>query len=167
MKPALWKCLSHTGYTVVLAAIALAAGVWLIALERIAHEQAEAERDAYTQTSNLALAFEQDVIRTLQSIGQAIRTVDLEYQTGRMPRDLPELLGPVSIDGGFFTGMAVLNEQGIVIRSNNNAVGKDLTDRDYFRFHQNNSGSRLYVGQALVGRIGDSRRSLSANVLTN
>jgi diguanylate cyclase (GGDEF)-like protein len=153
MKPALWKCLSNTSCAVVLGAVALAAGVWLIALERIGHEQEQAEREAYTQISNLALAFEQDVVRTLQSISQVIHTVELEHRTGRMPRDIREVLSRASIDAGLFTGMAVLDQQGTVIHSHIDRVGRNLSDRDYFLFHRDNASSRLYVGQAMVGRI--------------
>ncbi len=138
--------------TVVAAALLIVAG-WAITLERIAYEREETERSAFRETSNLALAFEQDVIRTLEGLEQALRFAEREYLQGGPQVDLRPSFGTSAIDHGPLMAVAIVDERGIVIVSTRQA-GQDLSDRDYFRFHATHPSSELVIGKPVTGRIG-------------
>ena len=140
-------------------AVSIAAGclllvalVWVGALERIAYERRAAEADAFARSANLALAFEQDVIRTLHSVDHALRFVEHEYREGGR-LDLRELLGEAPVDSGLFTAVSLLDARGRVLGPDRSAGPLDLSDRDYFAYHRDHPSSALRIGAPMLGRI--------------
>src|SRR5690349_23743601 len=75
------RCRGYAASCVILAISALLISMgWAITLERMAYEREETERTAFREASNLVLAFEQDVVRTLHGLDQAMRFVEHEFQ---------------------------------------------------------------------------------------
>jgi diguanylate cyclase (GGDEF)-like protein len=130
----------------------LAAG-WGLALERISYERAQAEADAYRTTSNLALAFEQDVVRTLDALQNAMLFALHEYEARGASADLEGSLSAVAHERGPFTSFSIVDRRGDKIVSTRNIEPVNLADREYFRYHAANPDSALRVDAPVLGRL--------------
>ncbi|MCZ2406350.1 MAG: hypothetical protein LC097_06410 [Burkholderiales bacterium] len=76
-----WAGLAGAPLNLVIALVSAAAiaGIWLTTLQRIAFEREQAQASAMQSNANLAIAFEQQVFRTLKAAEQVAAFVREEY----------------------------------------------------------------------------------------
>jgi diguanylate cyclase (GGDEF)-like protein len=132
--------------------VLLGAG-WALALERINYEREDTVRDAVRQNNNLAMAYEQQTIRTFQVIDQALRFLKLEYENEGAKLNVAGIFERGVIDGRIFSYAAIVDQQGRLVASNSAPVGLDLSDRDYFVFHRQNQYDGLLIGKPTISRV--------------
>jgi hypothetical protein len=135
-----------------LCAVAAIALVWIVVAERLAFEQSQASTDALRQAMNLATVGEQHALATLEDVEQTLQLVVRDYQRhGRTPR-LQELFDNGAIASGLYNLFVVANERGDFVAASNSFAPTNIADRDFFRFHQQNPGSSIFVGKPVVER---------------
>ncbi|HYD56371.1 MAG TPA: PAS domain S-box protein, partial [Burkholderiales bacterium] len=133
-------------------AVVLVSGAWLLALERVAYEESEARRQAFRETGNLALAFEQDLVGTLEALRQALFFTEHEFAQKGRGVDFASVFAMLALDHSPFTTLAIVDEHGRVLTSTGIA-NVDVSDREYFRFHAASPSSALHVGEPIDGRL--------------
>ena len=156
-----WRRLSQPHYAIVFLA-ALAIGLLAVDQAReLQHAREDAERDAATLSSNLAMALARDFQGDLSAIDRTLETLatNLPLEPGyRIPGDervsqrLRRRLGALTSD---LRGLYVLDETGRFIHNTESPalLGADRSDRDYFRGARESDG--MFIGTPIRSRTDD------------
>ena len=107
-------------------------------------------------SANLAMAFEEHVKKSVQSIDGLLLQLRNEYQ--RNPRgfaDRIHLLAEHKSVAELLIQVSVTNKQGIMTFNTKGlpAIPLDLSDREHFRVHLNGQEDRLFISKPVVGRV--------------
>jgi len=109
------------------------AGLWLVTLQRIAFEREQAVAAAMQSNANLAIAFEQQVFRTLKAAEQVAAFVREEYLRQGPNTPLPQWIERQVIREEMFTIISVVDAAGDIVASSR-ATGKvNYADREFFQ----------------------------------
>ncbi len=126
-------------------------GIWL----QLRQERVATERDATKETSNLALAFEENIIRSITAIDQVILFVRDSYARDPARFDL----GSWAHDRPFINDqtiqLSLVDVSGMLIQSNlsQTSTPVDLSDREHFRVHVNAKQDLLFISKPVLGRV--------------
>ena len=153
------KGFQHAAVAIALAAAGAIAAVWVLTIERTRYEREEAIEQTQRRTEHLALAYEQDILRTLQVVDQMVRYVRYEYAVEGTGFDLKAAFAEGWINGDLFAYAAVIDANGRVVLGSSNPSPFDVSDRDYFRFHRDHANDVLHVGVQTASRV-DGRPSV-------
>lgn len=129
------------------------AGIWLATLQRMAFERAQAIEAAMNSNSNLAMAFEQQVVRTLRAAEQVAVFVREQYLRQGGDIHLEQWVERGVIRESLFTIVSVVNEAGDVVDSSHTAARVNYADRPFFKAHVDNPGDTLYINAPVIGRV--------------
>lgn len=138
---------------IALASAAAIAGLWLVTAQRIVFEQEQAVAAAMQSNSNLAIAFEEQVFRTLKSAEQVAAFVREEYLRIGPEIPLRRWVERNVIRDEMFTVVSVVNEQGDVVASSLNTGPVNYADRTFFLAQRDAREDRLFVSPPVLGRI--------------
>lgn len=142
---------------VVIFALVLIGGLWgvLLAQERADREDVIAV--AVKQNSNLAVAYEEHVARTLKSLDSILLFVRHEYQVVGRAMNIAQYAGDGIIDDRLFSILSVTDERGNVVVSSKPVGAVNYSDREFFRVHQLRRGrDALHISVPVLGRVSDS-----------
>lgn len=133
----------------------LVAGIWLVTLQRIAAEREHAVAAALKANSNLAIAFEQQVFRTLKAAEQVTAFVREEYLRPGGTLDLSQWAARDVIRESMFNVISVVNASGTIVASTveGNMGAVNYSDRAFFRAQQANGQDTLYINAPVLGRV--------------
>ena len=132
---------------------ALIAALWSTLLAEQFSERREAVATAVTQNSNLAVAYEEHVVRTLKGFDSMLLFMRREYRRLGSQLDVRGYIEKGIIDGSLFSTLSVLDEHGNVVLRNKPIVPVNYADREHFRIHQSQSGQdSLHIGAPILGR---------------
>ena len=137
---------------VALFSIALLALVWVTVVFEARSERAAAVTSAVTQSSNLAVAYEEHVIRTLKALDAITLFVRHEFEHDGLALDLPRYVADGMIDRSLFSILSIVDARGNVILSSAPGAQANYADRDFFRAHFE-ANSKLYVSKPVLGRV--------------
>jgi len=152
---ALWR--HHTGtllslFIALVCALAIA-GIWLTTLQRIAFEREQAVAAAMQANSNLAIAFEQQVFRTLKAAEQVATFVREQYLRQGPGLPLHQWSEQRVIREEMFTIISVVDETGAIV-SSSRATGKvSYADRQFFLAQRDSTQDELFVSEPVLGRV--------------
>jgi two-component system sensor histidine kinase BarA len=133
--------------------LVLAASWGAIGFE-IRRERAEAIANAEVSLSNLARAFAEHSVKTIEGADQAIRfTRNEALERGRDQLDIAGWLRDRQIIGSAYQLLSVIGADGFVSHSSQPFQRVDLRDRAHFRFHAEGTGDRLYISRPVLGRV--------------
>jgi PAS domain S-box-containing protein len=136
-----------------IACVALIVIGWAIVLERAGYERKQWIGDVVRRDSNLALAFEAQTVRALESADQLLAFLKYEWeQNGRLV-SLRELVTHGTVEDGAFTSLTVVDAQGHPLLPSGEPSPIRLADRPFFTFHRANANGGLYISAPLVGQI--------------
>jgi len=138
---------------VIAGALAVIAATCGLVLERVRFERDEAVAEVVQKNEALTLAYEQQVLRTLQVIDQAIRFVRHEYLVGGKGFAVREALESGWLDPQLFLYAAIIDGNGRVILSSTSSAVVDVSDREYYRYHRDSGVDELWIGAPTVGRL--------------
>ena len=133
--------------------VVLAAIVWVGTVQRIAFERAEAIRDATSDLSKLAIAYEEHTLRTLKDVDQILSLIQDEYGRRGPDVDIDRLLTAGRFDPSLFTNVGIIDRRGTLARGTASGAGVDLSDRDYFKAHERGDTGSVFIGQPLLGGV--------------
>lgn len=129
------------------------AGLWLVTLQRIAFEREQAVAAAMQSNANLAIAFEQQVFRTLKAAEQVAAFVREEYLRQGPNTPLPQWIERQVIREEMFTIISVVDAAGDIVASSR-ATGKvNYADREFFQAQRDSTRDDLFVSAPVLGRV--------------
>ncbi len=134
------------------------AAIWLATLQRIGFERQQAVEAEMEANSNLAIAFEQQVFRTLRAAEQVAAFVREQYLQQGPRFDLSAWVREGAIRETLFTIISVVNESGDVVDSSLAAAHANYRDRPFFTAQINNPYDTLYINAPIIGRISAKAR---------
>jgi len=129
------------------------AGFWLVTLQRVAVEREQAVASAMQSNANLAIAFEQQVFRTLKAAEQVAAFVREQYLQQGTDIDLRDWVARGVIREPMFTIISVVNEQGDIVSSSQETGAVNYSDRAFFKALQASDRDDLFVSEPVLGRV--------------
>jgi diguanylate cyclase (GGDEF)-like protein/PAS domain S-box-containing protein len=138
---------------IVLGCLLAIAGIWWVTLQRVAFERQQALDAAMQSNANLALAYEQQVYRTLKAAEQVAAFVREQYlrQGARLPLRL--WVEQHVIRESMFNIVSVVDERGEIVSSSQETGRVNYVDREFFRVQRAGRGDELFVSQPVLGRV--------------
>jgi PAS domain S-box-containing protein len=138
---------------VCLVAIAL---MWIAVIAQARFERREAIAAAVERNSNLAVAFAEFTVRTIDGADAVARYVRREYARAGDRIDIPGLIADRTIDASMFAAISIVDEHGnLVATSYGRVPGGPLNaaDRPHFRVHVARDTGKVFVGQPIMSRL--------------
>ncbi|MGE5477541.1 MAG: ATP-binding protein [Bacteroidales bacterium] len=129
--------------------------LWGALIAFIHHDRAQVEENAYRETENYAIAFEEYAHNIISNVDNALRYLGNVYlaslRTGQ-PIDHVLLDGYAPIKTFQFS---VIGPDGILRYSNLAPAASrvDLSDREHFRVHVGSAEDNLFISRPILGRV--------------
>lgn len=142
------------GTTTWIAAIAVV-GIWLSVMVYLGQQRTQAQTDAQTDGANIARAFSEALLRTVNEIDQTLLFVRA-LREGEGPEvDLTTWLQRSGTQPALAAQISVVRRDGIVELSNllKPESRVDLSDRPHFLFFKNNPHDVLLISPPVLGRV--------------
>ena len=138
-------------------ALILIGGLWAMILTEEQEERDEIIASAVNQNSNLAVAYEEHVARTLKGLDGVLLFLRHEYRRVGTRMDIEQYVRDGIIDERLFSIVSLTDERGNVVVSSKPVAQVNYSDREYFRAHQLRRGrDDLHISTPLLGRVSDT-----------
>ncbi len=137
--------------------VAVIVSMWAGVAISITQSRDTALRDMESTAANLAFAFDDEVIHTLDNIAgtmdavaNRMRTPGSDMNIYAWARQFPILAGPI-------IGVGVLSPDGMLVANTKSAVSRpvDVSGEEYFRIHRDGRFKGLFIGRPASGGIYD------------
>jgi diguanylate cyclase (GGDEF)-like protein len=155
-RAAVWQWLRKrrdVTFAVAIFSLMLIAIIWGTVIAEGRSEKREVVAGAIKQNSNLAVAYEEHVVRTLKGLDAVTLFVRYEYQVHGREMDLSRYIAGGVVDPKLFSILSVVDEKGDIILSSKNVPPTNYRDRDYFQAQSRSAADDLYIGRPVLGRI--------------
>ncbi len=118
-------------------------------------ERIATEREAVKDTGNLARAFEENIIRSVNAIDQVILFVRDTYSRDPGHFDLTNWARDRPFLNDQTLQISLMDARGVLIQSNLGPTPTpvDLSDREHFRVHVNSKQDVLFISKPVLGRV--------------
>jgi signal transduction histidine kinase/CheY-like chemotaxis protein len=106
-------------------------------------------------TTNLAIAFREQVLRTITAIDQAMLVIKTEYALDPDHFHLPDWINHSPALSGITVQIGIIGPDGRARLSNLGPADNhvDLSDRAHFRYHLSPTAPQPYISAPVVGRV--------------
>lgn len=129
--------------------------IWGATWMQMRQEYAAIEHEAMKETSNLALAFEENITRSITAIDQVILIVRDSYARDAARFDLRNWAHERPFMNDQTMQIAIIGVNGVLLQSNLGLTPQpvDLHDREHFRVHVGSSQDVLFISKPVIGRV--------------
>ena len=150
------------------AAVCVAA-VWIAIVYHLREAKDNAIAGAEKDVTNLALAFDENLSRLIESADQILRVVRTEYLVAGLTPDVTGLLAKLSAGNPLILTVGIADTRGDLIAvSRSTASGPiNIADRPHFRVHVAAREDTLYVSEPVIGRALGRRSIFLTRRITN
>lgn len=153
----------HSGLNIVIAlfSAALISALWTVVIVEQRAERAAVIAEAVKQNTNLAVAYEEHIVRTLKGLDGVLLFMRHEYRRLGRKMDITGYIEDGIIDRRLFNVLRVIDERGNILISSrsveNGAEYFNYADQEVFRDHQlRRNQDTLYIDKPALGRISKS-----------
>jgi PAS domain S-box-containing protein len=130
--------------------------MWVAVIAQARFERREAAAAAIERNANLAIAFEEFTVRTIDGAAAVANYIRREYARSGAAIDIPGLIADGTIKAGAFAAISIVDERGHLVATSFEAVpGGPLTaaDRPHFTVHIPRDTGKVFVGQPILSRL--------------
>ncbi len=129
-------------------------------------------RDAERTNRNYAMVFEENVLRSVDEVDNALLYLRRNVETRQSSTDYNTIARTTDIFSDIIVQVAIINAQGTLLASNvgpNPTIPINLRDRPHFRAHLHTRKDFLFISKPMIGRVSGkwsvqlSRRFLNAD----
>jgi PAS domain S-box-containing protein len=147
-----------SGTNAVIAAVCLTAItlMWVAVIAQARFERREAVAAAIERNSNLAVAFEEFTIRTIDGADAVTKYVKREYARSGPGIDIPALIADRTIDAHAFAAISIVDARGNLVATSLERLPGGLlsaADRPHFTVHVPKDTGKVFVGQPILSRL--------------
>jgi len=131
---------------------------WAFVLHVVNTDRQETIRVAVARQDNLAIAFEQYVLRTIDGADAAISYLIREYESRDTSSDLAVFVQQHKIENPALIGIVFADANGDAITTTSggdSVIRLNVADREHFMVHTATNGGGLFIGKPVTGRIID------------
>ena len=153
MAPSIRTRFAPLDAAIVACCCALIGLLWSVILFQQQGEREDAIAAEFNANSNLAIAFEEQTVRALRGIDQAVSLVKREYQREGRRLDLAKLIESAGIDTTLFSSIGVFDERGDLVINSTSSTPVNVADREPFRHHLEQDDKGVYISAPVVGRV--------------
>jgi PAS domain S-box-containing protein len=133
--------------------VATMAMLWTVLLIDADRSERAATDKARNDTSNLAMAFRENVRRTIGAIDQLMITIITENNESGSEYHIPTWIENSPVLRGISLQVAISGPDGVIVASTLGVARRnDVSDREAFRYHLNPSASQPYISAPIIGR---------------
>jgi diguanylate cyclase (GGDEF)-like protein len=144
------------GQTSTILGVAMIAMLWFGIVWKYQDHSETEHRAAVQNNANLALLFEENVVRTIGEVDKALLYVRRRIQERDGTVDFRRAVSNPEVMSDTIRWIAIIDATGTLRAANNAAQPPppaDLSDREHFRIHLGNTKDELFVGRPIVGRV--------------
>jgi signal transduction histidine kinase len=141
--------------TIAAISICFLALIWVSYIRQRSFDRKNAIRFAIERNSNLAVALEQYAISTLRNADAVLQMIKIEYAFQGDSLDLRQLVKSNSINREFIEGVAIINKNSRLIKTNIEQTKQPpyFSDRSFFIFHLLNNTDTLLISKPLLSKL--------------
>jgi diguanylate cyclase (GGDEF)-like protein len=136
--------------------VAMIAMLWTGIALKFKDQAATYHRDALLNSQNLALLFEENVLRSVSEVDKALLFMRRQIEQHPDTADSAAIVSNSDIFNELIVQFAILDAKGVLKASSAGpqpSIPIDLSDRAYFPFHRDNSRDELHISHPVVGRV--------------
>lgn len=145
--------LGEVNVGIALFSLTLIVMLWSVVIAAGRAEREEAIATAIKQNSNLAVAYEEHVIRTLKGLDAVTRFIRHEYERLGTRLDITRYIADGVIDTNLFSILSVVDEHGTIVASSQAVPRVNYADREHFKAHLLRNADELYISRPVLGRV--------------
>jgi len=135
----------------------LVGALWAVVIAEQHAGRSEVIAAAVKQNTNLAVAYEEHIVRTLKGLDGALLLVRHEYRRLGSRLDINRYIDEGVIDGGLFSILSVIDEHGNVVLSSRPGVTVNYADREFFRVHQlRRQQDTFFIDAPVLGKVSNT-----------
>lgn len=145
---------SGTAAVIVAFGLTLVGALWGLILVESREEHGDVIAGAVKQNSNLAVAYEEHVARTLKGLDGVLLFIRNEYRRAGAAIDIARYADEGIIDDRLFSILSITDEHGNIVKSTQPAAQASYADREFFRVHRlRRDRDDLHVSVPVLGRV--------------
>jgi diguanylate cyclase (GGDEF)-like protein/PAS domain S-box-containing protein len=148
-----WRKYPAANLLIAVSCLALIGIAGSMTVRRIEFEREAAIANEMKKNSNLAIAIEEQTIRTFKAIDQALLFIRHQYREKGASLSIRKLIADGEIDDSSFTDVSIIDERGYRTIGLVEARPTSIAGRDYLQFHLQHREDALYIGKPELGRI--------------
>ncbi len=126
-------------------------GSYIFRVEKMLHEE---KRNLATEATTVLDASVQHTLMLLNQIGVFLRSVRQFYNHCHSIEETERFIESIQLDRSLTPNFFLADAAGkLLIPSDESTRGVNVTDRGYFRYHQQNAGDGLFISAVEIGRV--------------
>ena len=142
------------GYGVVILGISTILVIWVGTLQHISHEREQVEKAAVQAGSNLALAFEEQIVQSMSAVDQTLLFARRAYARDPRHFDVAQWSRDNVVLSDFSYGVSMIDRNGYLVSNERDPDARvSLRDREHFAVHARGTEDILFIGKPILGRI--------------